>query len=161
MNLAIVTPFVDALKHVFESAMQLQVDTLAPVSVRSGTSSYDVAGLVTIKGEIEGSIAISLARPTAERIVRLFTGKAITADHPDFADAIGELVSLVCAHARGRMEHAPRVLTSHPQVAMAPVSSLVRPRGVPCAVILCASDCGPFALEVALTTADPAVSIAA
>ena len=161
MNLPLISPFVAPLKHVFSTAMQLEVDTLAPVTVRSGNSSYDVAGMVTIKGEIEGSIAISLAKPTAERLVRLFTGRLITADHPDFVDALGELVSLVCAHARGRMENTPRVLTGHPQVALAPVSSLVRPRGVPCAVVLCASDCGPFALEVALTATQTAGAVRA
>lgn len=112
-----------------------------------------------MSGDVTGSVVLSLPRNTAERVVSLFCGQELTLESPDFADAVGELVNMICGGAKA-MFTGKKVSISCPSVVVGQGHTVARQTDVPCIQIPCTTDCGELVIEIAIQQS-PAAAAAA
>ncbi|HEX8877345.1 MAG TPA: chemotaxis protein CheX [Phycisphaerales bacterium] len=156
MDAQYIKPFIASIQNVFTTMMQLPVTVQAPKVKDNPSMTYDVSGIIGLSGDVVGSIVLSFPKETAERIVSLLTGSPMTADSPDFADAIGELVNMVSGGAKANFT-GKKVSISCPSVVVGTGHKVAKQTDAPTIIIPCATDCGEVAIEVTIQTADAAV----
>jgi chemotaxis protein CheX len=144
-----IIPFVKSVQNVFETMLQLPVQVGAPSLKKSGSPSYDVTGIIAMSGDVQGNVTLSFPTATAERVVSLFTGSQLTKAHEDFADAVGELVNMISGGAKAQFA-GKQVSISCPSVVVGSDHQVFGSKDLVRIVIPCASDCGDFAVEVAM-----------
>lgn len=153
MDAQYIKPFIASIQNVFTTMMQLPVTVQAPKVKDNPSMTYDVSGIIGLSGDVVGSIVLSFPKDTAERIVSLLTGSPMTADSPDFADAIGELVNMVSGGAKANFT-GKKVSISCPSVVVGPGHKVAKQTDAPTIIIPCATDCGEVAIEVTIQAAD-------
>lgn len=151
MDTSFLVPFISSIQNVFATMMQLQVTIGDPRLKSPGeTSSFDVSGIIGMSGDVVGTIVLSFPTATAESIVQLFTGTKQTVEHPDFADAIGELVNMVSGNAKGQFSGKKKVSISCPSVVIGKHHAIAGQKDIPCVIIPCSTDCGELVIEVSI-----------
>lgn len=156
MDASYIKPFIASIQNVFSTMMQLPVTVLPPKIKDNPGMTYDVSGIIGLSGDVVGSVVLSFPKDTAERIVSLLTGSPMTADSPDFADAIGEIVNMVSGGAKASFT-GKKVSISCPSVVVGTGHKVAKQTDAPTIVIPCATDCGEVAIEVTIQAADAAV----
>lgn len=151
-----IKPFIASIQNVFSTMMQLPVTVQAPKIKDDPSMTYDVSGIIGLSGDVVGSVVLSFPKDTAERIVSLLTGSPMTADSPDFADAIGEIVNMVSGGAKASFT-GKKVSISCPSVVVGAGHKVAKQTDAPTIVIPCATDCGEVAIEVTIQAADAAI----
>ncbi len=159
MDQSYIIPFVKSVQNVFETMLQLPVQVGQPELKQPGDASHDVSAIIGMSGDVEGSVVLSFPTATAERIVVLFTGTELDANHEDFADAVGELVNMVSGGAKAQFE-GKEVTISCPSVVVGQSHQVYGRKDVIAICIPCESDCGEFNVEVSIrqSTGTPAAS---
>jgi chemotaxis protein CheX len=158
MDPAFITPFIASVQNVFGTMLQLPVEIGEPRIKDSPSTTYDVSGIIGMSGDVVGSIVLSFPKQTAVRLVALFTGSELATDHPDFADAVGELTNMISGNAKGMFTGKRKVTISCPSVVVGPGHTVARPKDVPCVVIPCTTDCGELVIEIAIQDRTPAAA---
>jgi len=161
MDPAFLVPFISSIQNVFSTMLQLQVTIGDPSLKNDPVPNFDISGIIGMSGDVTGTVVISFPSATAEGVVGLFTGTKMAATDADFADAIGELVNMVCGGAKGQFQGTKRVSISCPSVVIGPNHAIARQKDIPCIVIPCSTDCGDFVIEVAIRENSPAAAGAA
>lgn len=155
MDAGYITPFVKSIQNVFSTMLQLPVSVNDP-AIKSGNSpSHDVSGIIGMSGDVTGSVVLSFKMETAEAVVALFCGERLQSDNADFADAIGELVNMVCGGAKAMFNEKKKVSISCPSVIVGADHGVSLPSDVPCVLIPCTTDCGEFVIEIAIRETTP------
>jgi len=155
MDPTFITPFVTSSQNVFSTMLQIQLNINEPRVKQSNEPRHDVSGIIGMSGDVVGSVVLSFPNETAESVVSLFCGEDVTSESPDFADAIGELVNMICGGAKA-MFPGKSVSISCPSVVMGHSHTIASQSDTPCVVIPCSTDCGDFVIEVAIRPTEPA-----
>jgi chemotaxis protein CheX len=155
MDAAYIKPFIASIQNVFSTMLQLQVTVQAPYLKAADSPTQDISGIIGMSGDVVGSVVLSFPTSAAENVVALFCGQRLTAGTPDFADAIGELVNMVCGGAKALFRDK-KVSISCPSVVIGAGHTVARQSDVPCVVIPCATDCGTLNIEVSIKERAPA-----
>lgn len=153
MDASYITPFVKSIQNVFSTMLQLPVTVLDPTIKQGNSPSHDVSGIIGMSGDVKGSVVLSFKLDAAESIVALFCGERLDSNGADFADAIGELVNMVCGGAKALFTQTKSVSISCPSVIVGQNHGVSLPSDIPCVVIPCTTDCGEFVIEVAIREA--------
>ncbi len=151
MDPSYITPFITSIRNVFSTMLQLELEVGQPTIKKTSGTLYDVSGIIGMNGDVQGSVVLSIQGETAIRIVALFTGEEMTLENPDFADAIGELLNMVCGGAKALFP-GNSVNISIPSVVTGKEHQVSQPKDAPCVVIPCSCDCGELAIEIAIKT---------
>jgi chemotaxis protein CheX len=151
MDPMFVVPFVKSVQTLFATMLQMPVSIGDPQLKTSGSTGHDVSGVIGMSGDVEGAVVLSFPRETAEAIATIFSGTPMTVgEHPDdFADAIGEMVNMVCGGAKAQFP-AKAVSISCPSVIVGERHGVFGAKDVISIVIPCDCDCGSFAVEVSI-----------
>ena len=149
MDQSYIIPFVKSVQNVFETMLQLPVQIGQPEIKQSGESGHDVSAIIGMSGDVEGSVVLSFPTATALRVVSIFTGTELQADHEDFADAVGELVNMVSGGAKAQFT-GKNVSISCPSVVVGQSHQVYGRKDVVSIYIPCSSDCGEFTVEVSI-----------
>ena len=89
LNVKLIVPFVNSVRNLFSTMIGIQATVQRPSVKAVPVPTYDVSAIIGFSGEILGSVVVSFPKATAVGIVKAFTGMEMTADSPDFADAVG------------------------------------------------------------------------
>lgn len=149
MDPRFITPFIGSIQNVFSTMLQMPVTVLEPKIKQGNHATYDVSGIITMSGDVTGTIVLSFPSDTAERLVTLFVGMEMPKDSPDFVDAVGELVNMVSGNAKASFEGL-NVAISCPSVIIGEHHAVATSTDAPCVVIPCETDCGEVAIEIAI-----------
>jgi chemotaxis protein CheX len=149
MDAGLIAPFVSSIQHVFSTMFQLPVDVGTPGLKQGAQCSHDVSGIIGMSGECVGTVVLSMPADTAVSIVALFTGETFDANSPDFADAVGEIINMVCGNAKAAFGRK-NVSISCPSVVIGKGHRVNAQSDIPCVLIPCNTDCGEVVLEVAI-----------
>lgn len=141
--------FVEAVKDLFDTMLKMPVSVKKPHPKSTDRASYDVSGIITLTGTVNGTIILSFPTDLARSLITRFVGIEVTEDDPDFADAIGELVNIVAGGAKARFQDQKAVI-SCPSVVIGENHRVMHRRDAPIIVIPCECECGSFAVEVSL-----------
>ncbi len=155
MDAGYITPFVKSIQNVFSTMLQLPVTVNDPAIKTGNSPSHDVSGIIGMSGDVTGSVVLSFKMETADAVVALFCGERLERDSADFADAIGELVNMVCGGAKAMFNDKKRVSISCPSVIVGSDHGVSLPSDIPCVLIPCTTDCGEFVIEVAIRETTP------
>lgn len=149
MDPALITPFIKSVQNVFATMLQLPVEVEQPEIKNGTTASYDVSAIIGMSGDCVGSVVLSFEQESALRIVALFTGCEVTADSSDFTDAVGELVNMISGGAKA-MFVGRKASISTPSVVLGAKHVITSQKDMPVIVLPCVTDCGRFAIEIAI-----------
>jgi len=152
VNAAYIKPFIQGIRSVFGTMVNLEVAIGTPTIKSEPLSTYDVSGVIGISGEVVGSIVLSFPAETAQQIVARFSGEECDVTSPDFADAVGELVNMVSGAGKADLPHKGASI-SCPSVVVGKNHRIATGHETPCVVVPCKTECGQFVIEIALKEA--------
>jgi len=100
-------------------------------------------------------VILSFPKPVAVKTASTFSGAELQVDHPDFADAIGEIANMVAGNAKKDFEGVS-ISISLPSVVIGENHQVSRSNAFPRLVIPCETTLGHFYVEVAMKIEKPA-----
>ena len=149
MDPSLITPFIKSVQNVFATMLQLPVEVEEPQIKQAKATTYDVSAIIGMSGDCVGTVVLSFEEESALRIVALFTGAEVTSESPDFTDAVGELVNMISGGAKALFE-GRKASISTPSVVLGANHIVSSQRDVPVILLPCVTDCGRFAIEIAI-----------
>jgi len=141
------------VQNVFETMLRTPVQAVGGPEAPATRSPYDVSGIIGISGALEGSLTLSFPMQTAERVVSELAQEPMDQTHDDFADALGELVNMVCGGAKARFG-IEALNISCPTVVIGSDHNVCAGKDMDRAVLSFESDLGEFAAELAIKKPD-------
>lgn len=159
MDQQCIKAFVTSIRNVFQTMMQLEVRVGAPTLKDTAQAPNDVSGIMGMSGDIVGTVVISFPEATASRVASILAGTDMPASHPDFPDAIGEIVNMVTGGAKA-LFGGRKASISCPSVVRGAGHVVASPKDTPCISIPCSTDCGDFVIEVAIRVPNTAAQTA-
>ena len=147
MNESHITPFISAVRRIFDVAFQMHVETVNSLSLEGTIPSSDVNACIELSGDFNATLELGFPLPTAQRLVSLFTGLHAheqTAD--DVADALGEIANMVAGNAKPHFGRQ-NIRSATPDVHFdeSEPAYVCGNRGP---IIRCISECGEFTLRL-------------
>ncbi|QNN21223.1 chemotaxis protein CheX [Planctomycetales bacterium ZRK34] len=133
----------------FDTLLQVQVDMTNPKLKSPGDPVHDVSAIIGMSGEATGAVVLSFPQETALRLVSLMVGEEIDADHPDFADAVGEMANMVAGGAKAKFVDC-RVSISCPSVVIGSGHRVFQTKNAPIVEIPCDCECGSFSVMITM-----------
>ncbi len=152
MDANLIAPFITSVQHVFSTMFQLPVEVGDPSIKNTNHCSHDVSAIIGMSGEFLGNVVLSMPTDTAIAVVALFTGEKLDTDSDDFADAVGEIINMICGSAKASFQRK-NVSISVPSVVIGPNHRVTGQSDIPCVLIPGTTDCGELVLEVAIRPA--------
>ncbi len=146
INPKLIIPFVNSVRDVFTTMVNVQTTVERPHFKTMSTPCYDVSGIIGFSGDIVGSVVVSFQRQAAIKLVAAFAGMEMQPDDPDFADAIGELANMIAG--RAKKDLGGNATITVPSVIIGNAYTIARLSDVPCLVIPVITAVGGFAVEV-------------
>ena len=151
MDVKFINPFVQAIGNVFRTMMHTEVTVGRPYVKGEPAASIDVSAIIGLSGDVTGSVVLSFDEESAVAIASKFSGADVKPDHPDFADALGELANIVAGNAKKDF-HGYEVNISLPSVIIGTCHTVSTSNVAPQLVIPCECPLGSFAVEVSVET---------
>ena len=142
-----VNPFVTSIQLVFDTMLDSSVNVARSRFKDSSHPTHDVTGIITLTGDVVGSAALSFPMHTAMKAVEVFTGMAVESTDDMFADAVGELATMVAGNAKKDLKKVS-VSISVPTVVIGKNHHLASHQLGQWVVLECTSDIGPFNIEI-------------
>ncbi len=149
MDVRFINPFVKAICNTFETMCGLKVAIGAPELKTSDKPLTDVSSIIGFSGDAAGSVVLHFSFDTASKVATAFAGMEITPEHPDFADAVGELANMVAGGAKAKFEGL-NISISLPNVIVGSNHNVSASKNTPRIVIPCATDVGVFQVEIGM-----------
>ena len=149
MDVKFINPFIAAIKNVFSTMVQVEVSVGKPQLRSDQISSADVSGVIGLSGDVTGAVVLSFPEKVATRLASKFAGVEMEIDHPDFADAVGELTNMVAGNAKKDLTGLS-VSISLPSVIVGAQHEVSQLKACPQLVIPCQTPLGPFNVEVSM-----------
>ena len=159
MDVRYINPFIAAVRNVFQTMMDIEVGIGKPYTKREQDGSADVSGIIGFSGDAAGCVVVSFPKPVALRAVSAFAGTEISEDHPDFADAVGELANMIAGNAKKDFEGVG-ISISLPSVVIGENHTIPRSNVCPRVVVPCKTSFGPFSVEVGIRLEKEAAVVA-
>ena len=151
MDVKFINPFVQAIGNVFRTMMHTEVTVGRPYVKAEPAAPIDVSAIIGLSGDVTGSVVLSFDEESAVAIASKFSGADVKPDHPDFADALGELANMVAGNAKKDFQGYD-VNISLPSVIIGQGHTVSASHVAPQLVIPCECPLGSFAVEVSVET---------
>ncbi len=160
MDVRYINPFIESVVNVFKT--MLDVDTLIskPYIKEHDDAAHNVAAIIGFSGDAVGSVALCFNSRSASQIASKFAGTEITADHPDFADSLGEIANMVAGGAKAKMEGLD-ISISLPRVVAGTGQHTLRSQKNPVLALPCDSVLGRFIVEACMVAKKRAANVSA
>lgn len=156
MNESHITPFISAVRKIFDVAFQMNVETVDTLASVSRAGPPDVIASVELTGDFSATLELGFPLPTAQRLVSLFSGLHAHEQTPDdVTDALGEIANMVAGNAKphlGRLD----VRSTPPDVRFDDQPAFARPEDG--RIVRCISDCGEFTLRLIPPSPRPTIT---
>ncbi len=148
MDVKYINPFLHSTTNFFQSMLSTKVEFGKPSITQADDYRSDVSGAIGFSGEASGAVVLAFREDVAVAIASKFTNKELNVDHPDFADAIGEIANMVAGGAKTRIPNL-KVDIALPSVIIGEQHQLAQSLDSPCLCIPCQSNLGDFVVHVA------------
>lgn len=153
MDVRFINPFILAIQNVFETMVESEILVSKPfLKSDQHNLASDISAVIGLSGDVLGNVVLSFPESTAVRAASKFTGMAITADDPDFADALGELLNMIAGGAKANFRGLNASI-SLPRVIRGKQLDVLRSKHSKTLVLPCDSQLGRFRLEATIVMA--------
>jgi chemotaxis protein CheX len=149
MDVRFINPFVTAIQSVFKTMVSTEVQIKKPYMKSEVVASADVSGVIGFSGDASGCVVLSFPKDVACKAASAFAGVEIDENHPDFADAVGELANMIAGNAKKDFV-GMNVSISLPSVILGADHVVSQSRTCPRLVIPCGTALGSFYVEVGM-----------
>lgn len=149
MDVRYINPFVRSVCNTFETMCGLRVTVGKPEMKTSGEPLTDVSSVIGFSGDAAGCVVLHFSFDIASKVASRFAGEEITPDHPDFADAVGELANIVAGGAKSQFEGL-KISISLPNVIVGRNHNVSASKSAPRIVLPCETEVGKFAVEIGM-----------
>jgi len=150
MDIQLINPFVQAVKHVLLSMASTEARTGKPFLKDGACRQGDVSSIVTLSGASEGTIALTFSEKCILDIVSRMFGDQIADMNEVVKDAVGEILNIVSGYGRQKlMQEAGKNMTGGiPTVIMGGNDMIDHRVPHPVVVVPFNTSNGEFSLEV-------------
>ncbi len=148
MDVKYINPFVDAVKNLFNTMIEVPFRLGKPSLKKSNIPTYEISGIIGLSGSVTGCVVINLSKEIALQLVSALIGDEVTELDDDCTDAIGEIANMIAGNAKtefpcaGTSISVPSVVVGKHKVSY--------PSGLPIITIPCITDKGEMIIEMAL-----------
>ncbi len=148
MDIKYINPFVDAVKKVFNTMIEVPFKLGKPSLKKGNLPEYEISGFIGLTGTVSGCAVINMNKEVALLLVSKLIGDEVTELDDDCTDAIGEIANMIAGNAKtdfpseGTSISVPSVVIGKHKVSY--------PTGLPIISIPCITDAGELVIEVAL-----------
>ena len=149
MDVKFINPFISSIKRVFETMVKVKVCIGKPVVRHDACASADVSGIIGFSGDAVGCVVLSFPKSVACSIASQFAGTEIDENHPDFADAVGELANMVAGGAKIDFE-GMNISISLPSVVIGREHKISQSKLFPRVVVPCECELGAIFVEIGM-----------
>lgn len=157
MRAEFINPFIHSLQKTFLTMLNCPVQR-GQLSIKSDSrASYEISGIIGLTGRAVGAVVLTLSKPVALKAASTLLLCDFSEINEDVVDAVGELANMVAGAAKAELEEYS-LAVSLPNVITGKDHEIHFPSNVTPICIPFTSCWGPLALEVGLTTLQPAVS---
>lgn len=154
MKVEYINPFVESVQNTFGTMCGLSVRIGKPELKVNDAPGTDVSGVIGFSGDAAGSVVLHFSFDTASKVCTAFAGTDINPEHPDFADALGELTNIVAGGAKSKFDGL-NISISLPNVIVGRNHCVSASKSSPRILIPCETDAGVFHLEIGMVLAKP------
>ena len=154
MDVRYINPFIKSICNTFETMSGVSMTVGKPELKTGDNPLADVSSIIGFSGDAAGSLVLSFSFDTASKVATSFAGASITPEHPDFADALGELANMVSGGAKAQFEGLS-IFVSLPNVIVGRNHNVSASKNSPRIVIPCATELGLFHVEVGMELNKP------
>lgn len=159
MDVRYINPFIESVVKVFKTMLDVDTFVSKPYIKEHDDAAHNVAAIIGFSGDAVGSVALCFNSRSACQIASKFAGTEITAEHPDFADALGELANMVAGQAKSKMEGLD-ISISLPRVVAGSGQRTLMSQKIPILALPCDSPLGRFIVEACMVAEKRAVEAA-
>lgn len=159
MDVRYINPFLKSVKNTFQTMCTLTVEVGKPEMKAKDEPNSDVSAIIGFSGDAAGAVILHFGFDAAAKLTSLFAGTQIDANHPDFADALGELANMVAGGAKCQFEGLD-ISISLPSVIVGKNHSVSASRSAPRLLIPCVTCAGTFYMEVGMVLKKTPVKLA-
>jgi chemotaxis protein CheX len=148
MKAAYINPFIDAVRRLFKTMMDLPLSIGQPGLNREAKPQHDVCGIIDVTGEVNGRVVVSMPETVAAQLASALLGDPIQELDEDVMDAVGEIANMIAGNAKTDFPggagaiSVPRVVLGRERVPY--------PAATPVIQIPCKTETGPLHIDVAL-----------
>lgn len=103
MEASIVNTVIESALHILGVTSGLTAKLNRPFNKKSRQAPGDVSGLISVKGEIEGSISITFTEKCILAVVSAMFSEEITEINNDVKDAAGELTNMIAGRINTKL----------------------------------------------------------
>lgn len=153
MDVRYINPFVSSICNTFETMCHLPVTVGKPERKTNREPRADVSSVIGFSGGAAGSVVMDFSFDVASKLASAFAGTEMNQDHPDFADALGELANMVAGGAKSKFEGL-NISISLPNVIVGKNHNVSVSRNAPRIVIPCTTSVGTFHVEIGMELRD-------
>ncbi len=150
MKVEYINPFIESTLKSLEMMAQITAarDNLA--LKQDLITTYDISAIVSLTGEVEGSIIVSMPAQLACKVSSNLLMEECTTVDKNVQDAIGEMGNIIVGDARRALVAMGKSVTiSLPNIILGQGHVIAR-KGIPCIAIPFSTDFGPFEVNVGL-----------
>lgn len=152
MDVRFINPFISSINAVFRTMVHVDVKIGKPHMVVDPGTRSDVSGVIGFSGQASGCVVLSFPLAVARQVTSSFAGASLDENHPDFADAVGELANMVAGNAKKDFE-GMNVSISLPSVIIGTGHLVSKSQTCSRLVIPVESSLGSFDVEVSMVPA--------
>lgn len=158
MDVRYINVFIGSICNTFETMCRLPVTVGKPEKKGNNEPKTDVSSIIGFSGDAAGSVILHFSFDTAAKIATNFAGVEITPQHPDFADALGELANMVAGGAKSQFQGL-NISVSLPNVIVGSNHNVSASKNSPRVIIPCSTEAGTFHVEIGMVLTQPAEAI--
>jgi chemotaxis protein CheX len=152
MDASYLNPFLKATNDTLTKMLSVTPEMDKPILKRANEAHYyDVSGVITISGEVQGTISISFEKLTALKVATKMRGESLKIIGPQLMDAIGEIANIIAGSAKQYLTQT-KITISLPNVVIGRIPDLAPPVAEQKIIVPFKCELGVFAVEVALKT---------
>lgn len=150
MDVRYVNPFVSATTALFERMLGVPLDRGGLKRLPANKPYQGISGVIDLTGEIDGIVVLNLSRQVALGLTTAWMKEKVSEIGPTVIDATGELVNIICGHARSLLEEGT-ISMSLPRVLKGSTYFIAFPRDAQAIRIPFHSPWGDVTVDVAMT----------
>jgi chemotaxis protein CheX len=113
-----IQPFAEVCTCVFKDFVGMEIAATTHYFSKEVPDRWDISALISLSGQAQGVIAISMKQAPALQLTSILTGASHTTLDEDVMDALGEIVNIIAGRAKQRLEDTFKLIISLPAIIL-------------------------------------------
>ena len=154
MKIEFINPFIESTIKTMKMMADVEVNRDNLALKRDLITTYDISAILSLTGQVEGSIILSMPKPLACLVAEKLVMEPYTELDGNVQDAVGELANIIVGDARRALvAMGHKTSLSIPNIILG-TGHIISRRRLPCIAIQFRTDHGLFEINVGVKTSN-------